>query len=338
MNLLVVGLGSIGFRHAENASALSGVHTAVFDSAPGLAERVGIRLGLPYFSDRQAAFEWGPEAAIVAVPTNLHLRVALGLIEAGAHVLLEKPIAERLEGVDEFLETAENLARKVYVVCNMRFHPAIRAIRGLLPDVGRPLFVRAHYGNYLPDMRADADYRRLYCAQREMGGGVILDAIHEVDYLSWFFGPVEALACEAGKLSDLEINVEDYACLLIRHAGGVRSEVHLDFLRRFKRRGMEVVGSEGSLIWLSEGKTPERCSVRLYTTKRGWMTILEDPALDASSMYMKLLETFLDAVRGGDDQALLNGRTARAELAAVLSAHRSRIEERLIYMRNGGSK
>ncbi len=338
MKLLVAGLGSIGSRHARNARALSGVEAALFDPSPGLAGREGGRLGLPYFSDRRAALEWRPEAAVVAAPTDLHIETAQALVRAGAHVLVEKPIAAGLEGVDEFLDAAEELSRKVYVVCNMRFHPAVRAVREALPGIGRPLFARAHYGNYLPDMRPGADYHTLYCAHKETGGGVIFDAVHEVDYLSWLFGPVEALACEASRLSDLDIETEDYACLLMRHAGGVRTEVHLDYLRRFKRRGLEVAGSEGSVVWSSEGKAPESCSVRLHSTKGGWTSVFQDPALDASGMYSELLEAFLEAARGGDERGLLGGREARDELAVLLSAHRSAKEERLIRVRDGGLK
>ena len=78
------------------------------------------------------------------------------------------------------------------VVCNMRFHPAVAALRHALPMIGKPLFAQAHYGNYLPDMRPGADYRTLYCASAAAGGGVILDAIHEIDYLIWLFGAVAA--------------------------------------------------------------------------------------------------------------------------------------------------
>ena len=223
----------------------------------------------------------------------------------------------------EFLDKAESLGRKVYVVCNMRFHPALRAVREALPAIGKPLFARAHYGNYLPDMRAGADYRELYCARRQTGGGVILDAIHEVDYLSWFFGQPVSVSCESAKLSDLDIDVEDYAGIHMRHESGVRSETHLDYLRRYKRRGLEVVGENGSVIWLSEGKNPESCMVRRHVAGRGWETVFRDDALDASHMYAELMRRFVDAAQGRGDGELLTGRQAERELAAVLAAHSS---------------
>lgn len=330
IKLLIVGLGSIGKKHATNAAALDNVEAAVFDSAPGVAQQIGDDLDLTYFNEWSTALDWSPEAAVVAVPTHLHISVASELLKAGAHVLVEKPLSDRLSGVKDFLTLAQEKQRMVYVVCNMRFHPAIRAVYDSLHKVGKPLFARAHYGNYLPDMRPGADYRALYCARREMGGGVILDGIHEVDYLSWFFGDVDAVSCVSAKLSELDIDVEDYAHLSMRHTSGVRSEVHLDYLRRYKRRGLEIGGTEGSLIWLSEGKMPEHCSVRLHTTESGWETVFKDQSLDASHIYSELLKNFLTAINEGGNRKLLDSNTAYMELAATVAAHRSAQDGKLI--------
>lgn len=333
MKILIVGLGSIGSRHAANVTRIPGLKAAVFDPAPGRAEYVGTRMDLEYFSNWQSALDWEPEAAVVAVPTSQHIPIARELVEIGANILVEKPISNRIDGVDAFLCTAEKRGLKVYVVCNMRFHPAIKALKKAISEIGKPFFARAHYGYYLPNMRPGADYRDLYCSRRETGGGVILDAIHEVDYLSWIFGPVEAVFCEAAKLSDLNIDVEDYAHLIMRHATGIRSEIHLDYLTRIKRRGLEVVGSEGSVIWLSEGKIPENCNVKQYTVEGGLRIILDEATLDASRMYLELMENFIAAINGGEDSMLLDGRTACIELTTAFAAHRSAEVGRIISVR-----
>jgi predicted dehydrogenase len=204
----------------------------------------------------------------------------------------------------------------------MRFHPAVAALRSALPRIGRPLFAQAHYGNYLPDMRPGADYRTLYCARAASGGGVILDAIHEIDYLTWLFGPVERVSAEAGKLSDLDIDVEDYAAITLIHTSGVRSEVHLDYLQRSKRRGCVIAGSEGTLIWTSEGKSPEHCLVRFRAAGSDrWDTILEQPELDTAQPYVELMRRFLDPAAGDGD--LLDGRGAAERLSVALAARQS---------------
>ena len=150
---------------------------------------------------------------------------------------------------------------------------------------------------------------------------MILDAIHEIDYLTWFFGPVGEVSCRAARLSDLEIDVEDYAALWFRHSGGVCSEVHLDYLQQSKRRGCEIVGTHGTLVWQSDGKKPERCLVRLFTRDPGrWRVLLSDERVDAGEPYFKLMGEFVHALEGRETPDLLTGREALSELVVALSA------------------
>ncbi|MEW6219303.1 MAG: Gfo/Idh/MocA family oxidoreductase, partial [Thermodesulfobacteriota bacterium] len=157
--------------------------------------------------------------------------------------------------------------------------------------------------------------------RREAGGGVILDAIHELDYLGWILGPVATVnAAVAARLSDLDIDVEDYACLALRHASGTVSEIHLDYLRPYKRRGCELVGEDGMLLWQSEGKNPEICSVRLFRRDRDqWETLHASDSLDGNEPYRLMLGRF---IAGGEQEwsLLLDGRQALRELEVALEA------------------
>lgn len=324
MRILVLGCGSIGSRHARNLAALRArgldVQPAVADVNAELAARVAAETGLDAFPGLDAALAWKPEGVIAAVPNHLHIPLAAKAVEAGAHVLVEKPLSHSREGVPAFLDRAEALGRHVFVVCNLRFHPAIKTLRDNLPRIGRPLFSRAHFGNSLLNMRPGTEYRGLYCSNRSMGGGVILDAIHEVDYLLWFLGPAAEVRARAGKLSDLDIDVEDCASLNIRHASGAMTEIHMDYLRPFKRRGCEIVGDRGMLLWQSEGKTPEVCTVRYFPLGGAdWETLLHTDSLDHNQPYVELMENFLRAVRG-EETPLLTGRDGYADLDATLAA------------------
>jgi predicted dehydrogenase len=318
--VLVVGCGSIGHRHAANAARIASV--TIVDAMPERAAETASSLGVAVSRSLEEALADKPGAVVVATPHHTHLPIARAALKAGADVLIEKPLAASLEGIPDFLKEADALGRRVRVVCNMRFHPAIAALRRALPRVGRPLFARAQYGNYLPDMRPGVDYRTLYCARAEAGGGVILDAIHEIDYLVWLFGPVERVSAEAGRIGDLDIDVEDYAALALAHRSGVRSEIHLDYLQRSKRRGCEIVGTEGTLIWTSEGKAPEHCAVRFRPSgNREWETILDEPDLDVAAPYAELMKRFLGG--NGQDRDLLDGRGGAEDLAIALAARRA---------------
>ena len=235
MKVLVVGVGSIGRRHAGNAASVAEV--GVFDTDTACATAIGKDLGTRTFDSFDAALAWSPDAAVVATPPASHLPVASRLLECCQSVMIEKPISHRLDGIEAFLDRADRLRRPVHVVCNMRFHPGPATLREQLESIGDPLFARAYYGHDLEVMRPGTDYRTLYCAHGSQGGGVALDGVHELDYLGWMLGPVISGSGTIGRLSNLEIDAEDYAVFAFVHAGGARSEIHLDYIRRPKRRG-----------------------------------------------------------------------------------------------------
>jgi predicted dehydrogenase len=241
-------------------------------------------------------------------------------LAAGADVLVEKPIANTVTGATAMLRTAAECDRRLFVGCNMRFHPAVQLLRAHLPSVGKVAFARAHFGNYLPNMRPGTDYRRNYSAVPEEGG-IILDAIHELDYLIWLFGPALSVCCETGQLGDLDAPIQDYAGLLMHHAHGVRSEIHIDYLQQFRRRGCEIVGTAGTMIWQAEGKQPERSSVRRYLAEEGtWHDLFPEQDFQPDAPLRSVMERFVNVLCGGDEPDLLDGAQALHDLQVALTA------------------
>jgi predicted dehydrogenase len=317
VKLLVVGVGSIGRKHAMNAVNYSVV--GIVDSNDRKADEVAKECNsISFGDDLEKALKWGCDGVIVATPNKFHIEVAIKAIKSGADVLIEKPISYDTKLAKEFLDYAESINRKVYVVCNMRFHPAVNTLQKYLHIIGKPLFARAHYGNYLPDQRPNTDYRKLYVSNAEEGG-VVLDAIHELDYLSWFFGSIKNIFGDVSHISSLEIKSDDYAGLIVKHESNVRSEIHLDYLRRVKRRGCEISGADGLLHWISEGKSPEHCIVRSYTPDFGWKILLDEPDLDDSSSMKNLIKEFVLSLNGKQNR-LQTGQEALILLNATLAA------------------
>lgn len=319
MKLFVVGAGSIGRRHIANASSLAEV--IVYDREQERVDDVVKRYGVTGCNSFEDAMQASPQAAIIATPHTSHVEYATRLIKAGCDVLVEKPVSDQIESARQLVNLAEGLNRQLRVVCNMRFHPGPANLKTHLKNIGKPLFARAHFGQWLPEMRSHVDYRQLYCAQNRLAGGVVLDNIHEFDYLCWILGPIVKVSSSVDHISDLEIDVEDYASINILHENSTHSSIQLDYLRAYKRRGCEIVGSEGSLLWESEGAQPERCTVRLYRRDaKEWQMLYETPDLDANAMYLTLLEKFIDSVNGMIVPDLLDGHMAVEELKAALAA------------------
>lgn len=316
MKILVVGVGSIGKTHALNASKY--VEVGIVDSDINRAEEVAKSIGcVSYGADLDKALKQMYQGVIVATPHNNHIHVATKAIESGADVLIEKPISNDYKIAKSFIKYAKSINRNVFVVCNMRFHPAVQTIYQNLPKIGKPLFTRVHYGNYLPDMRPGVDYRNLYVANKEEGG-VVLDGIHELDYLSWFFGDIINLIGDVSHISSLEIEADDYAAIVAKHKTGVRSEVHLDYLRRIKRRGCEIAGTDGIIDWVSEGKNPENCLVKIYSPKNGWITILNQQKVNTTEPLNKMMKEYVKALNGNQN-ILQSGAQAVHLLSNVLT-------------------
>ena len=238
--------------------------------------------------------------------------------------MIEKPLSHDLSAAEEFMSYADSLKKQVFVVCNMRFHVAVQELKKSSAKGWSTFFARAHFGNYLPDMRPGADYRKLYVANRKEGG-VTLDGIHEIDYLSWLLGPVESIVADTGKISGLEINAEDYASLQMQHVGGVRSELHLDYLRKAKRRGCEIVGEDGILDWVSEGKTPEVCRVRLYLPKNGWQDLEYSELPDTRAPLRDMMKAFVEELSGRETQLHTGCEAIRTLKVAYLARNGERI-------------
>ncbi len=198
------------------------------------------------------AWDRAPEVALIATPPTLHVPLALEAARRGCHLFIEKPLAGQPDDdLDELSALVKQRGLTTLVGCNMRFHPGPARVKELIDEgaVGRTLFARVFAGSYLPDWHPWEDYRRGYSANESLGGGCLLDGIHEIDLARWYLGEVETVGAMMGQLSDLELNVEDVASVLLRHVGGQQSEVHLDYVQRVGVKGSLVAGTEGAIEW-----------------------------------------------------------------------------------------
>jgi predicted dehydrogenase len=288
--MLVVGAGSIGRRHLANLRALGVRRLGVVE--PDERRRGAVAEdGVEAFATLdQAIAALRPDAACVCTPPTAHVEPALALLRAGADLFVEKPLAATMEGVDRLAAEAVAGGRIVQVGYNLRFHPVLVAVRALLDGgtIGRVLYAHAQVGQYLPDWRPRVDYRHSYTAQAAQGGGILLDASHEIDYVTWLLGAPETVACAAGKVSDLEVNVEDSATLLLGYSGQAHAVVHLDFVRRGYKRTLDLVGELGNIV--------ADIGQRTVVIERS-RTEVTPVAVGEQDMYVEEMRHFLDCCR-----------------------------------------
>jgi len=320
MKFLVVGCGSIGKRHLGNLKSLSAGKLTAYDAKSERREEVGERYGITTFPSFEEAMWSKPDAVLVCTPSSGHMGYALAAVDAGCCLFIEKPISHTTEGVDELIDIALAKGLAVLIGCNFRFDWGLNTAKKLVDEgkIGRLLCVRAEFGQYLPDWHPWEDYRQGYSANRALGGGIILDAIHEINYVQWFMGEVQAVSCFTGKLSSLEIDTEDTAEILLRFKNGTMAELHLDYLQRSYNRSCELIGEEGTITWSFQDK-----QVRLYSAgNEQWRTYEADPAYDVNDMYVTEMEHFQRCI-GGEELPLVDDRQGKNDLEIALAAKES---------------
>ncbi|HJS17868.1 MAG TPA: Gfo/Idh/MocA family oxidoreductase [Anaerolineales bacterium] len=248
---LIAGLGSIGRRHFRNLIALGETDIVLLRTRKATLPDDELA-GFPIETDIHEALEkYRPDAVIVANPTAMHLDVAIPAVQAGCHILLEKPVSHSLERLDILQEAAQKSGSKILVGFQFRYHPTLNKARELIQAgvLGQVLTVHAHWGEYLPQWHPWEDYRQSYAARAELGGGVIVTLTHPLDYLRYLLGEVESLWSFNGHISPLEIDVEDVAEIGMKFANGAVGGVHVNYFQRPPVHRLEIVGTNGTLRW-----------------------------------------------------------------------------------------
>ncbi len=321
MKALVIGCGSIGQRHIKNLHSL-GHEVFAYDSSGERLEEVMRSRQARRCSSSEDGLDRRPDVALICTPPHLHVTQARQAIAAGCHVFVEKPLGHHLRETDTLLDEVMKAGRIIYVGYNLRFHAGLSRLEQLLTKgtIGRVISIRAEFGQYLPDWRPGSNYRQSYTAHAAMGGGIILDASHELDYVRWLGEEVEAVNCTADKVSDLEMDAEDTAEITLRMEKRILAHVHLDCVQRGYSRTCKVVGETGTLIWDYE------TGVRHYDAHTGiWHEERIRP--DPNDMYVAELKHFFNCVQG-DAVPLVDGWAGRRVLEIALAAKQSARERR----------
>lgn len=251
MRFLVIGFGSIGKRHASNLLA-AGCQVVLLRHANVQQKN---SLGLPeYYSfDELIVSEKTIDGAIICSPTAFHQGDAAKLIARGIPFLLEKPPAQDLPETQRLKHLLDkNSFTKYDIAFNMRYFPVLRFIKEYLPKLGKIYSAKIWSAHYLPYWRNNIDYRQSSSAHKDLGGGVHIEMVHEIDYLIWFFGLPLKVFGYVNRISNLDISTEDICSAILEYETGAVVELHLDYLSRKRLRGCQVIAENGTLEWSME--------------------------------------------------------------------------------------
>ena len=287
-----MGYGSIGKRHVKNLLAISDYNINVCTTQKNPQSYSQKKCS--FFNTVQDCFLEGPVIGFVTNVSKSHVTTALKLANIGCHLFIEKPLSNSLQDVEKLYRIVKKKNLVTLMGCNLRFHSSIQKIKELITNdkIGKIISARVECGTYLPDWHPYENYSKSYAARDDLGGGVVLTCIHELDYLYWFFGGVKEIFSMTGKYSDLKTNADDFSAIIMKFNNNVIAEVHLDYFQRPETRSCKIIGTKGTIYWNSI-----KNEVKLYDIDRKkWKTIHKIKKYDKNEMYVKELKHFINCV------------------------------------------
>lgn len=290
MKIGILGAGSIGQRHARNLVTLGHTDLVFCDS-----ENREIQSKGKFVASLPELIKESPQLVLVCTPTSLHKEHLCSLVESKIpNIFIEKPLSHTMEGLQEIGKEIFRNKIRTMTGCNFRFHPCVREIKRIIESgcLGKLFSARIEAGQYLPDWLPQLDYRGRYSSKTALGGGCLLDYIHELDYSNWLFGSPLEVGAYTKKVSTLDIETEDSAELLVKYDNDMVASIHVDYLQRHYRRYCRVSGELGSAEWEFNSK-----SVKTYLAGKAEETTLTLPQdFDFNSIYLSELKYFIGCI------------------------------------------
>jgi predicted dehydrogenase len=255
MKLLFVGLGGVGQRHLRNSLSINPgteIHSyrergltfeisndLKTDTTTNIDEKYNITNHPTFIS----AISASPDAVIISNPSSMHFEIFSKCIKNKIPCFIEKPLAVSTDGLSEILLMAEESNLTTMVGFQLRFNPVIKELKRIIDnkELGNILSFRAEVCEYMPGFHPYEDYRNLYCSKKELGGGVVLTQIHELDLIIYLFGTPEKVMAYGGKLSSLDIDVEDSVDILMQK-DNLSLSLRMDYLQNPRRRSGVIYG------------------------------------------------------------------------------------------------
>ena len=252
-NVCVVGLGSIGRRHSRLLAECGLEKLVGVDLRQDRRDQATNEIAFDLVTDNftEVLETHHIDTVFITLPTAFHTNVAKEAAKKGCNLFIEKPLAASVDGLEEVRTIIKEKQLQSYIAYCYRFAPSVQRLKSIVDKgmIGKIYSARLHISTFLPDWHPWEDYRDFYMAKIEQGGGARLDESHGIDLLRWLFGEVESVFSFVETVSDLEISSDDLTVMNLKFESGLFAEAHFDLLGRSPRIGLELIGSDGTLLW-----------------------------------------------------------------------------------------
>jgi predicted dehydrogenase len=244
MRVLIIGFGSIAKKHLKSIlfhNPKSLVYAYRTSNQFIEVENVINIYSLDEFSE-------SIDFIIVSNPTAFHGSTILDIIKFKTPIFIEKPVLNNFHLADSILENIKKNNIITYVGCNLRFHPAIQFLKKYLSTHNTRINeVNIYSGSDLTSWRSNIDYKKSYSSNTNLGGGVHLDLIHEIDYCLWLFGIPKGVSSMLLSKSSLEIDSIDSARYFFEY-NEFSIGITLNYFRKDTKRQIEIVTNLETII------------------------------------------------------------------------------------------
>jgi predicted dehydrogenase len=251
VGLAIIGsTGIIGKTHIDAITQLTscrlvGVNARRQEPLLQQASELGVK-AYPTLEDALSDSE--VDAIIIATPHPSHREITIQAVEAGKHVLVEKPMSVTPSEADDMIEAARRSGVSLSVLFNNRFRPEALKMRELIDQGAVGKIYRATMTSAMfrtQDYYDRLDWRGTW--QDEGGGALINQGIHAIDMFQWLAGMPQSVFGVVRSLKH-DIEVEDYATAILEYEGGALGTLHCDTVQAPNQQRIEIFGENGALI------------------------------------------------------------------------------------------
>ncbi len=320
-SVLIIGCGSIGERHLRCFQGTGRATVTACDTSPELLARIQSNYGTPTSTDWLGEVQSARhDIAVICTPASLHVEMAIRALDAGLHVLIEKPLSQSLAGIDRLLAARDRSARQVAVAYVFHTFPVLREAKAFLGTGALGPLRQATMSAGQPFHRLRPGYAKTYYRDRKSGGGAIQDALtHSANWIEGILGPTESVICDCAHLAIPDVEVEDTVHIAARHSGALCAYT-LNQFQAPNETFIQFNTAEGSL--------------RIELHRQRWGTWLKDAtdwdwrptiAVERDGHFITQANAFLDQVEGRSvplcslEAAI---QTLRFNLASLASSER----------------
>lgn len=224
------------------------------------------------------------DIVFITNPTAFHYDTIKEVIKKTKHIFIEKPVFESVN-----YDLNRLLLKKdctYYVACPLRHKSIVEYIKKIIVENERIISARIISTSYLPSWREEVDYRTVYSAKKDLGGGVTRDLIHEWDYALYLFGLPDKVFHMKAHMSDLKIDSDDISVYIARYPG-MLLEIHLDYFGQKTERFLQLFTSNKRI-------DADLINDVIYEYKDN--KLLSKEEFPFEDFYIKEIEYFLDCI------------------------------------------